>query len=198
MKKLRILMGCEESQVGMIAFRNKGHEAYSCDLQPCSGGFPQYHIQDDIRNVMNTGEWDMMIGHPYCTYNTNAANKWLSFDSKQCTVEERLIRRDIGLELFRDMWQADIPKICLENPQPHPYVYEWVGKFHDKIQPWMFGEDETKGLCLWLKNLPPLMSTIISTVREPKKHMMAPGPERTKERSKSFPLVMEAMADQWG
>ena len=195
---MRVLFACEESQVGVKAFRKAGHDAYSCDIQPCSGGLPQYHIQDDVRNIMNTGDWDMMIGHPYCTYNTNAANKWLYVDSKQCTVEERLVLRDEGLDLFEDMWNADIGKICLENPQPHPYVYTRVGKYHDKIQPWMFGEPETKGLCLWLKNLPPLMSTVIESKREPKKHLLPPGPNRSKERSKSFPKVMEAMANQWG
>lgn len=195
---MKVLMACEESQAGMIAFRNKGHDAWSCDLQECSGGYPEYHIQDDVRNVMNSGEWDLMIGHPYCTYNTNAANRWLYEDSSTCTKEERWYRMYKGLELFQDMLDADIPQICLENPEPNPYVISIIGKYNDVIQPWMFGEPETKGLYLWLKNLPPLMSTIIETTRDPKVHYMSPGPERSKERSKSFPKVMEAMADQWG
>lgn len=194
---LKILMACEESQVGCKAFRLKGHEAYSCDLQDCSGGKPQWHIKGDVLEVLDDG-WDMMIGHPYCTYNTNAANKWLKVDSSKSTVAERLVLRDEGLVFFKALWDADIDKICLENPQPHPYVYTKVGRFHDKIQPWMFGEPETKGLCLWLKNLPPLMSTIIESTRDPIKHMLPPGPDRAKERSKSFPLIMKAMADQWG
>jgi len=208
---MRVLNACEESQAGCIAFRDKGHEAYSCDLQECSGGHPEWHIKGDVLNILGGGtfktqsgdtvtidKWDMMIGHPYCTYNTNAANKWLTVDSSQSTVAERLVLRDEGLVFFRALLDAPIEKICLENPQPHPYVYTKVGRFQDKVQPWMFGEPETKGLCLWLKNLPPLMSTVIESVRDDVKHKLPPGPERTKLRSKSYPKVMEAMADQWG
>lgn len=194
---MKVLIGFEESQVGCKAFRDKGHEAYSCDLQNCSGGHPEWHIKKDIREVMYDG-WDLAIFHPYCNYNTNAANRWLYEDCSTTTAVERHILRDKGLVLFQECLDAPIEKICCENPQPHPYVIEILGRYQDKIQPWMFGEPETKGLCLWLKNLPPLMSTIIETNRSPKVHRMAPGLERSKERSKSFPLVMKAMADQWG
>ena len=194
---MKVLVGFEESQIGCKAFRARGHEAYSCDLEDCSGGKPQWHIKKDIREVMYDG-WDLAIFHPYCTYNTNAANRWLYEDCAATTAEERHVLRDEGLKLFQECLDAPIDKICCENPFPHPYVISVIGPFQDMVQPWMFGEPETKGLCLWLKNLPPLMSTIISAERQPKVHKMAPGPERTKERSKSFPLVMAAMADQWG
>ncbi len=193
---MKILIACEESQAGCIAFREAGYEAYSADLKDCSGGHPEWHIKGDVLDILDQG-WDLMIGHPYCTYNTNAANRWLYEDSATCTAEERWKLRDEGLEFFLKLWNAPIPHICLENPQPHPYVIEKVGRFHDKIQPWMFGEPETKGLCLWLKNLPPLMSTMIETTREAKVHFMSPGAERSAERSKSYPNIMKAMVEQW-
>jgi len=193
---MRVLIGCEESQVVCKAFREKGHEAYSCDIQECSGGKPEWHIKGDVLD--NLEGWDLGIFHPDCTYLTNAGNKWLFVDSSKSTVSERLVLRDKAIEFFLKLKNAPIEKIAIENPQPHPYVIERVGRFTDKVQPWMFGDPETKGVCLWLKNLPPLMSTIIESKREDLKHRLPPGPERAKLRSKFFPNMAEAMADQWG
>tara|TARA_R110001599_G_scaffold196826_1_gene393451 strand:+ start:278 stop:865 length:588 start_codon:yes stop_codon:yes gene_type:complete len=193
---MRVIVGCEESQVVTKAFRERGIEAYSCDLQDCSGGRPEWHIKGDILD--NLEGWDLGIFHPDCTYLTNAANKWLFEDSSKCTVEERLVLRGKAIEFFIKLQDAPIDKIAIENPQPHPYVTDRVGRFTDKVQPWMFGDPETKGVCWWLKNLPPLMSTVIETTREDLKHRLPPGPERAKLRSKFFPLMAKAMAVQWG
>ena len=140
----------------------------------------------------------MAVFHPPCTYLTNAANRWLYQDNKSTTAKERWSLRDEAIEFFLTLWNAPIPKIAIENPAPHPYVIERVGKYHDKVQPWMFGDPETKGVCLWLKNLPPLMSTVIESKREAIVHKMPPGPERAKMRSRFFPNMARAMAEQWG
>ena len=117
---MKVLIACEESQTGCKAFRAKGHEAYSCDLQDCSGGKPQWHIKGDVLEILNDN-WDLMIAHPYCTYNTNAANRWLYEDCKATTAAERLILRDEGLVFFKKLLDAPIKKICCENPEPHRY-----------------------------------------------------------------------------
>ncbi len=189
-------MGCEYSQIVTQAFRRKGHDAWSCDLLPTEGD-PDYHIQGDVLDILEDG-WDMAIFHPYCTYSTNAANRWLYEDSSKSTVAERLILRDEGIEFFLKLKNAPIEKIAIENPEPHPYVISKVGRYQDKVQPWMFGDPEKKGICLWLKDLPPLISTIIESEREAKVHRMPPGPERSKARSRFFPGVADAMAEQWG
>ena len=194
---MRILVACEESQTVTKAFRAKGHEAYSADIQDSSGGHPEWHIKGDVLKILDDG-WDMMIAHPECTYLTNAANKWLYVDSSKSTVAERLVLREEAIEFFLKFKNADIPKIAIENPQPHPYVMEKVGRFSDKVQPWMFGDPETKGVCWWLKEIPALMSTIIESKREDIKHRLPPGPDRAKLRSKFFPNMANAMADQWG
>lgn len=194
---MKVLVACEESQVVTMAFRKYQHEAFSCDLQECSGGHPEWHHKGDVFDIINDG-WDLMIAHPPCTYNTNAANRWLYEDCAATTALERWALRDDGLMFFQGLQNAPIERIAIENPEPHPYVIGVVGPYQDKIQPWMFGDPETKGICLWLKNLPPLMSTIIESTREDKKHKLPPGPERAKLRSKFFPGVADAMAQQWG
>lgn len=194
---MKIIVGCEESQIVMSAFLERGHDAWSCDLQETSGEHPDRHLQCDIMEILDDG-WDLAIFHPTCTYLTNAANKWLFHDSANQTVGERWREREKAIDFFIKLQEANIEKIAIENPQPHPYVMEKVGRFTDKIQPWMFGDPETKGICWWLKNLPPLMSTVIESKREPLKHMLPPGPERAKLRSKFFPGVSAAMAEQWG
>ena len=194
---MKVLVACEESQTVCKAFRVEGHEAWSCDLQDCSGGHPEWHIKGDVLDILDDG-WDMMIAHPDCTYLTNAANKWLYVNSSVSTVAERLVFRDIAIEFFQKLQNAPIPRIAIENPQPNPYVTDRVGRFTDKVQPWMFGDPETKGVCLWLKGLPPLMSTILESKREAIKHKLPPGPERAKLRSKFFPKMAQQMAIQWG
>jgi len=192
---MKVLVACEYSGIVRDAFTEKGHDAMSCDLLPTES--PGKHYQGDVLDILNNG-WDLMIAHPECTYLTNAANRWLYEDSAVCTKEERIIRRDKAIEFFLKLKNAPINKIAIENPQPHPYVIEKVGKFSDKIQPWMFGNPETKSICLWLKNLPPLISTIIESKREDIKFRLPKTSERSKLRSKFFTGIAKAMADQWG
>ena len=193
---MRVIVGCERTQIITQAFLRKGHDAWSCDLAPTEGDSSR-HYQCDVLDILGN-DWDLGIFHPDCTYLTNAANKWLYVDSAKSTVEERLIYRDEAIVFFKKLQNAPIEKIAIENPQPHPYVISKVGRFSDKVQPWMFGDPETKGVCWWLKNLPPLMSTVIESKREALKHMLPPGPERAMLRSRFFPKMAEALADQWG
>lgn len=192
----KVLFACEESGVGRDIFIEHGYDAWSCDLKPGRGVHTDKHIQADVLTILDQ-DWDRMIAHPDCTYLTNAANRWLYEDSSKSTAAERLVLRESAIEFFLTLKNADIEEICIENPEPHPYVISLVGHYSDKVQPWMFGDPETKGLCLWLKNLPPLMSTMIETTREDKKHRLPPSPERAALRSESFPGVMQAMARQW-
>ena len=191
---MRVLVGCERSGIVRDAFIAKGHEAISCDIEDTQAPGP--HYKGSVLDIMNDG-FDLAIFHPPCTYLTNAANKWLYVDSSLTTVAERLELREEAIEFFLKLGNADIPRIAIENPQPHPYVISKVGRFQDKIQPWMFGDPETKGICWWLKGLPPLFSTQIESKREALKHSLPPGPERAMLRSKFFPGVSAAMADQW-
>lgn len=192
---MKILVACEFSGVVRDAFIKVGHEAMSCDLLPTESPGP--HYEGNIFDVLDDG-WDMMIAHPPCTYLTNAANKWLYVDSSKSTVQERLIYRESAIYFFKELMDASIEKIAIENPQPHPYVMKKVGRFTDKVQPWMFGDPETKGVCWWLKSLAPLMSTDICSIREAVKHNLPPSPDRAKLRSKFFPNMAHAMAEQWG
>lgn len=139
-----------------------------------------------------------MIAHPPCTFLTNAANRWLYEDSARGTAAERIVDRESAIDFFLALKNAPIKKIAIENPEPHPYVSSRVGRYQDKIQPYYFGVPEQKGICLWLKNLPPLMSTTIETKREQKVWKMTPAQDRGKARSKFFHGVAAAMAEQWG
>ena len=192
---MRILVACEYSGVVRDAFNKiPGNHAISCDLLPTESPGP--HYQGDIFDILYDG-FDLMVAHPPCDFLSNAGNRWLFEDSARCTVAERLEYREESIAFFNRIRDAPIDKIAIENPQPHPYVLERVGNFSDKVQPWMFGEPETKGVCLWLKQLPPLVSTVIETRREAIKHRLPPGPERAKLRAKFFPKIAQAMAEQW-
>jgi len=143
---MRILLACEESQAVCKEFRKLGHEAYSCDLLPCSGGHPEWHIQDDVLKVIKQG-WDMMIGFPPCTYISYAAtSSWNN--------PGRLEKRLNALGFFAKLWLADIDKICLENPMG--CASPTIAKYSQIVQPYYFGDTESKRTCLWLKNLPTL------------------------------------------
>jgi len=192
---MKVLIACEFSGIVRDAFIKKGHEALSCDLLPTESEGP--HYQGDIFDIIDDG-WDLMIAHPPCTYLTNAANRWLTEDCAATTAEERIELREEAIEFFIALQQAPIEKIAIENPQPHPYVLTRVGKKYDKIQPHNFDEPYQKGIYLWLKNLPPLISTVIETRREQKCFNMSPGKNRSKERSRFFPGIADAMANQWG
>ena len=143
---MRVLIACEESQIVCINFRALGHEAYSCDIQECSGGHPEWHIQDDILKVINDG-WDLMIGHPPCTYLSYAG-------TRHWNNPRRVYKRLEALRFFADLWEAPIEKICLENPKG--CASPVIAKYTQEIQPYYFGDDDMKTTRLWLKNLPRL------------------------------------------
>jgi len=194
---MKILIACEESQTVCKAFRAKGHEAFSCDIQDCSGGHPEWHYKCDVRELVNE-YFDLIIFHPTCTRITNSGVVWL---------EKRNLWDDLKLacEFFNLRHKFNSPKVATENPIPHKYAVEQIGKYDQLIQPYQFGHLERKATCLWLKGLAPLKET--SNVYEEMKllpknvsqriHYLPPGPERAKLRSKTYQGIAEAMADQW-
>lgn len=191
---MKVLVACEFSGVVRRAFRDEGHAAWSCDLLPAEDG-DAYHIQDDILNYIN-GEWDLMIAHPPCTHLSLAGARWFTdpgFPNKKQQQAE-------AIAFFQKIQSSTIPRICIENPQPLGVVMEAVGRYDQKFQPWNFRDDETKGICLWLKNLPPLVKIVTEKPENVTARVwrMPPGPERQKERSRFFPGVAKAMAEQWG
>ena len=204
---MRILVGCEESQAVCMAFRAEGHEAYSCDLKPCSGGHPEWHIQGDVFEVIESQHWDMLIGHPVCKYLTNAGVLHLFTDGKLDKKGERWQGLEAGCKFFLKMWNCGIERICLENPIPHKHAIKLIGvPYTQKVQPYNFGVTETKATCYWLKNIPPLMFTIDAReamAKLPKKdthkvHYMSPGKDRSELRSKTYPEIARQKALQWG
>ena len=204
---MRVLVACEESQRVCIAFRNKGHEAYSCDIIPCSGGHPEWHIQGDVLSVLNDG-WDLMIAHPPCTYLTVTGNKWFKTEYKN-RFPNRVEQREEAVLFFMLLANAPIYKIAIENPigiMSTRYI-----KPNQIIQPYEYGHTERKSTCLWLKNLPLLKPTSIVKPNiinykngrgtDDNWHvstMKLPPLERMKARSKTFKGIAEAMATQWG
>jgi len=164
-----------------------GHEAYSCDIQECTGGHPEWHLQQDVTPLLND-KWDMIIAFPPCTDLAVSGARW--FPQKQADG-----RQQRSIDFFMLFVNADCPKIAIENP-----IGIMSGKYRKPdqiIQPWMFGHGETKATCLWLKGLPKLMPTNIVEGREQRIWKMAPSPERAKQRSKTFPGIARAMAEQW-
>lgn len=183
---MRVLVACEESQEVCKRFRAKGHEAYSCDIQECSGGKPEWHIIGDVLGQLDKG-WDMMIAFPPCTHLAVSGARWF---------KEKRKEQAQALEFVRKLLLAPIDKIAIENPIS--IISSKIRKPDQIIQPWQFGHGETKATCLWLKNLPKLKSTNIVEGREARIHKMPPGPDRAKLRSKTYEGIAEAMADQWG
>jgi hypothetical protein len=214
---MKVLVACEESQVVCKAFRALGHEAYSCDIQDCSGGKPEWHIKGDVLDVINGGAftvaegysfadevivygWDLMIAHPPCTYLTNSGVQHLY-------KGERWKDLIYGAVFFRKLLDAPIPFIAAENPIPHKYASAIIGtNYSQLIQPYEFGHTERKATCLWLKNLPLLVATnnvkkemdLLPKSQQQRLHYLSPGPERAKLRSKTFEGIAQAMATQWG
>lgn len=187
---MRVLVACEFSGIVRDAFRERGHDAWSCDLLPTDAD-PSYHIQDDVRGVIDK-RWDLMIAHPPCTRLCNSGVRWL---------HERNLWGDLkeGAALFRYLLEAAVPRIAVENPREHKYARELIGRRHDQsIQPWQFGHGETKEIRLWLKNLPPLKPTNIVKGREPRVHYASPSKDRWKVRSTFYKGIADAMAEQWG
>jgi len=204
MKALRILVGCEFSQVVCKAFRERGHEAFSCDLLPCEGGHPEWHIQDDIIHVMLYDHFDLGIFHPPCTYLTVSGNKWMKPEYAQ-RFPRRMIMRNSAELFFLALYNAPIHRVCVENPIG--IMSTRFRKPDQVLQPWMFGHGETKATCLWLRNLPLLQPTHrkddLFCEPEPKErvqrlHLLPPSKDRWKLRSITYQGLATAMADQWG
>lgn len=184
---MRVLVACEYSGRVREAFRASGHDAWSCDLLPAEDESPN-HFQGDVFDVIGGG-WDMLIGHPPCTHLSVSGAR--HFAAKRADG-----RQQEAIEFFMRLASVKIPRVAIENPV---CIMSRIWREPDQtIQPWMFGHGETKATCLWLKGLPPLIPTKIVSGREPRVHMMQPGPNRWKERSRTYEGIAAAMADQWG
>lgn len=182
---MKVLVACEFSGVVREAFRNKGHNAYSCDLLPEMNGNNEYHITGDVRNVLKDN-WDLIIAHPPCTYLSVSGNRYYSQ------------RPDLYLPAsdFAKMFIDYADKVCVENPKGR--LSSLWRKPDQYVQPWMFGHGEVKQTGLWLKNLPKLIPTNIVEGREPKIWKMGPSKNRGMLRSITYKGIAEAMAEQWG
>lgn len=185
---MRVLVACEFSGTVRRAFRALGHDAWSCDLLPAEDGSP-YHIEGDVLSVPMgyRDAWDLMIAHPPCTHLAVSGARWW---------RDKAQEQSEALEFVRYLMTLPIPRICIENPVSK--ISSAIRKPDQIIQPWMFGHGETKATCLWLKGLPLLKPTNIVDGREARIHRMPPGPDRWKERSRTYPGIAEAMAMQWG
>ena len=182
-----ILVACEESQAVTKAFRDVGQAAYSCDTQECSGTNPEWHLQGDISKWLGD-QWDMIIAFPPCTHLASSGARW--FKKKR-----RNGRQQAAIDFFMDIANASCERIAIENPIGIMSTH-WR-KPDQIIQPWQFGHGEVKATCLWLKGLPLLKPTRIVRGREPRIWKMAPSPERSKLRSKTYTGIARAMAAQW-
>lgn len=202
---MKILVACEESQAVTIELRRLGHEAYSCDIEPCSGGRPEWHIQGDALELLKM-QWDMIIAFPPCTYLTNAGAVRLRVNGE--IQLERLEKARSAKDFFMQFYNADCPRVAIENPIP--------GKIHELppysqiVEPYMFGDPWKKRTCLWLRGLPQLMATDIvtpeglwvgatSSRRDTKiysRYQIASN-RNPKIRAKTFPGIARAMAEQW-
>lgn len=218
-----VLVACEESQRVCVAFRNRGHKAFSCDLQMCSGGHPEWHIKGDCLPLLNgrctfetcdgvihylSDKWDLIIAHPPCTYLCRSGMHYCNVDRYGQQALSRLKLRDDALQFFIKIANADCEKICIENPIG--YVSDAYKKPTQIVQPLEFGDAVKKSTCLWLKGLPPLQPTQIV----PQKLIYVNGryydewfyktmcirnnAERSRIRSVTFPGIANAMATQWG
>jgi site-specific DNA-cytosine methylase len=182
---MRVLIACEYSGRVRDAFRRRGHDAWSCDLLECEAD-PRWHYQAPVEEVLGRG-WDLMIAHPPCTHLAVSGSR--HFHRKQREQAE-------ALDFVRLLMDAPIPRWCIENPVS--IISSAIRPADQVIQPWQFGHGETKATCLWLQNLPRLRSTNVVEGREPRVHMMPPGPNRWKERSRTYEGIAEAMGEQWG
>lgn len=212
---MKVLIACEESQRVCIEFRKRGHEAYSCDIEPCSGGHPEWHLQCDVTEILKM-KWDMIIAFPPCTYLTSAGTRHYSLKCNTVEkVEERKKERAKAVEFFMKFANADCEKIVIENPVG--YMNTHYRKADQIIHPYYFGDNAKKRTCLWLKGVNPLKPT--DMLPEPQPMYICQGEkckgkkigwcegmrgikggqkERAKARSKTFPGIAKAMAEQWG
>ena len=183
---MRVIVACEYSGVVRRAFRERGHDAWSCDLLPAEDGAKE-HYQENVLDVLPTRHWDLMIAHPPCTHLSVSGARW--FKDKRQEQED-------ALDFVRALMAAPIERIAIENPIS--VISSRIRKPDQIIQPWQFGHGETKATCLWLKGLPKLTPTNIVEGREARIHRMPPRPDRWKERSRTFTGIAAAMAEQWG
>lgn len=184
---MKILVACEESQAVTIEMRRLGHEAYSCDIEPCSGGHPEWHLQVDALELLKM-KWDMILAFPPCTHLAVSGARY--FEQKRKDG-----RQQAAIDFFMRFANADCPKIAIENPVG---IMSSVWRKPDQIiQPWQFGHGETKKTCLWLKGIPLLVPTNIVDGREQRIWKMPPSEDRAKNRAKTFPGIARAMAEQW-
>ena len=220
---MKVLIACEESQAVCIEGRKLGHEVYSCDIQECSGGHPEWHIQGDVIPLLNgncafktmdgvehriDGKWDMIIAFPPCTFLTVTGNRWFNVEKYGEKAVMRHKCREEAIEFFMEFANADCGKIAIENPIG--IMSTTWRRPNQIINPWQFGDAFEKKTCLWLKGLPELTHTNIVEIPPRKKfdsgksmpswyaeawHL--PKEERAKLRSKTFPGVAKAMAQQW-
>ncbi len=181
---MKILIACEFSDTVRKAFEEKGHDAWSCDLLPTEGNTDK-HIQGDVIDIL-WDNWDMMIAHPPCTHLAVSGARWFK--------EKKDLQR-LALIFVGFLFEAPIPKKCIENPVS--IISTHFRKPDQIIQPYMFGHGETKKTCLWLWDLPKLTPTNIVEGRENRIHRTAPGPNRWKERSRTYQGIANAMASQW-
>lgn len=185
---MKILVACECYGKVRRAFRALGHDAYSCDLSPSKDGEEIYHLQGDVMNALYD-EWDMLIGFPPCTDLSSSGAAW--FVGKRADG-----RQQEAIALFMSLAQANVKKICIENPVG---IMSTLYRKPDQIiEPWQFGHDERKMTCLWLKNLPPLKPTLFKPGFESRIHKMPPSKDRGILRSETYQGIADAMADQWG
>lgn len=197
---MKVGVFCEESQIVCMAFRALGHEAYSYDIQDCSGGFPEFHRKGDIRDYL-TEYHDLVIFHPVCTFLSYSGVRWLH------TNPGRWQQMRDACEFFNLRHHINSPLVVTENPVPHGYARDRIGYYDQIIQPWQFGHRKIKATCLWLKGLPKLQPTfnvgpvpkdLILRREWAECHRAAPGKDRAKIRSKTYPGIAAAMAAQWG
>ena len=188
---MNILVACEFSGRVRDAFLRKGHRAVSCDFLPCESKYPGEHYQGNVMDILHK-KWNRLIAFPDCTYRANSGVRWIINNLQR---QEELRKAD---EFFNLLLDSDIPEICIENPIPHHYSK--VRKYDQIIQPWMFGDNESKSTCLWLKGLPKLIPAIRVKPNNIKHsiHKMAPSHNRSHLRSITFPGIANAMSNQWG
>jgi len=191
----KVLIACEESQAVTKEMRALGVEAYSCDIEPCSGGFPEWHIQGDVTPLLEQ-EWDMIIAFPPCTHLAVSGAAWFKQKRKDG-------RQQQGIDFFMLFANAKCQRIAIENPVG---IISSIWRKPDQIiQPWMFGHPESKATCLWLKSLPKLIETcnvksVFDTLpknQQQRLHYLPPSKDRAAMRSKTFPGIAKAMAEQW-
>jgi hypothetical protein len=197
---MRVLVACEFSGIVRRAFAAIGHDAWSCDLLPAEDGSNK-HIIGDARDILNDG-WDLLIvAHPPCTRLCNSGVRWLSSPPTGKTLEQMWAELRAGAALFSAFWNAPIDRICVENPVMHKHGKGLIDNYEEpaqSVQPWQFGHGETKRTCFWLRKLRKLRPTQIVEGREQRVFRTAPGPDRWRERSRFYPGIAAAMAEQWG